>query len=101
VTTLANAQMGFPVACTATNLYIIQRTANAAGRTTTATLNVNGSDTALTGTITSASGSGGTGVIAIDTSHSVSIAQGDLVALKLITNTSTSGTMGGWAMACD
>lgn len=96
-TTQANQELGLPIACTASNLYVVQAVANGAGVTTTFTLNKNGSATAITGTITSGSG---TGSIAVDTTHSVSFAVGDLMQLQFITGSGTSGTMGGWAIKC-
>ena len=85
------------VSCSAANLYVAQSTANAGGVTTTFTLYVNGSASALTGTITNGSG---TGSIAVDTTHTVTLNQGDQVALGYVTGSGTSGTIGGWAFSC-
>lgn len=85
-----------PIACTARNLYAVQATANGGSTVTTLTLRKNEADTALTGTI----GVGVTGAVAVDTTHTVSIAQGDRLSLKYVTNTGTSGNMATWSMAC-
>lgn len=95
-TTIANTEFTSPIACTAKNLYVYQAAANGAGVTTTFALYVNGSASALTGT----AAPGASGVIALDASHTVAIAQGALVTLGAITNTGTSGAMGGWSFQC-
>jgi len=97
-TTQANASLTMPRACSISKLNVVQITANGSGVTTTFTLEKNGSDTAITGTITNGSG---TGVIAVDSSHTVSFAKGDLMSLKYVTGSGTSGTIGAWTVACD
>jgi hypothetical protein len=93
-TTITGVQLPMPQAGTASNLYVTQAVANAGGVTTTFTLYKNGSATALTGTITNGSG---TGAIAVDTTHTVTFNQGDLLTLGYVTGSGTSGTIGGWA----
>jgi hypothetical protein len=95
--TAAGTGLGMPIACTASNLYVVQATANGAGVTTTFTLEKNGADTALTGTVTSASG---TGSFPLDTTHTVAFVAGDVMTLKYVTASGTSGTIGGWAIQC-
>lgn len=97
-TTQINNQLGMPIACTAGNLYVTQAVANGGGVTTTFTLQKNGADTAVTGTVTSGSG---TGAIALDTTHTASFAKGDLMDLKFITGSGTSGTIGSWTITCN
>jgi hypothetical protein len=96
--TQANFELGMPIACTAANLYVSQITANAGGVTTTFALQKNGVDTAITGTVTSGSG---TGAIAVDTTHTASYVKGDLMTLRFVTGSGTSGQMGGWSIACN
>ncbi len=95
--TLANEQLGMPIACTASNLYVVQAVANGSTVTTTFTLEKNGVDTAITGTVNQASG---TGSIALDITHTASYARGDLMSLKYVTGSGTSGSIGGWAIQC-
>jgi hypothetical protein len=96
--TQANAELGMPIACTAANLYVVQILANGGGVTTTFALQKNGVDTAITGTVTSGSG---TGAIAVDTTHTASYVKGDLMTLRAVTGSGTSGTMGGWSISCN
>ncbi len=93
-TTILGTQLPMPQAGTAANLYLVQATANAGGVTTTCTLYKNGVATALTGTITSGSG---TGTVTLDTTHTVAFSQTDLLTLGCSTGSGTSGSMGGWA----
>ncbi len=95
-TTAANVQTGMPNAYTLSTLYVLQAAANGGGVTTTCSIYKNGSITAVTGTITSGSG---TGAILVDGTHTVSFAQGDTMELGCITGSGTSGAMGGWSAA--
>ena len=95
--TEANAEYTFPFACTVSNLYVTQATANGGGVTTTVTVVKNSSPTVVTGTITSGSG---TGSILVDGTHSVSFAAGDRMSVSRVTGSGTSGTMGGWGASC-
>jgi hypothetical protein len=100
--TEANEEATSPIACTLSHLYVYQSVANGAGVTTTFTLwrgvgsTGAAAATAITGTIAPAT----TGAQAVDTTHSVAIAAGDRVTLQYVTNTGTSGAMGGWSMKC-
>ena len=67
------------------NLYV-EVTALASGQTATFTLRVNGADTALTLTIT------GTTTTGSDTTHTVTVAAGDIVSLKAVTSATSGGT---------
>lgn len=95
--TIANTQIAVPRACTASNLYVVQATANGATPVTTFTLVQNGTATALTGTVNQASG---TGSLLIDNTHTVSLAAGDRIQLSYVVQSGTSGTIGGWAFKC-
>ncbi len=95
-TTATSAAMGMPNAYTLSNLYVLQAAANGGGVTTTCSIYKNGSITAVTGTITSGSG---TGAILVDGTHTVSFAQGDTMELGCSTASGTSGAMGGWSAA--
>lgn len=74
----------WPVACTASKLRVNMGSAQASGAAMTAALYVNGADTALTCSVAAA------GTACNDATHTVSIAEGDLVAWHL-TNASGSG----------
>lgn len=95
-TTESARQYVSPIACTASNLYVAQASANGGSTVTTFTLRKNEADTALTGTV----GVGVTGSVAVNTANTVSIAQGDRISLKYVTNTGTSGTMSAWSLKC-
>jgi hypothetical protein len=86
-----------PAACTATHLWIMQSAANGAGNTTTFTLYKNGSATAITGTITNASG---TGSIEVDSTHTVSFNASDSILLVASSSPSAGGKVGGWSFRC-
>ncbi len=93
-TTATSATMGMPNAYTLDNLYVVQAAANGGGVTTTCAIYKNGVASAVTGTITSGSG---TGAIAVDATHSVSFVQADTLELGCSTGSGTSGAMGGWS----
>lgn len=97
-TSQAGVELGLPMPCVASKLYVVQSSANGVGVTTTFTLQLNGANTAVTGTITSASG---TGALLLDNTHTVTFARGDLMQMKYSTGSGTSGTMGGWSIACN
>lgn len=75
-----------PYALTAKNLYVKALAAPVGVETFVYTLRKNGSDTALTVTITGSNTTGN------DTTHTVSFAAGDLIDLKLITSASAAVT---------
>jgi hypothetical protein len=95
--TAANAKMTMPVGCVISHLDVVQATANGAGVTTTFTIQDNGVDSVVTGTIASGNG---TGVIQVDNTHSFTIAQGHTLSLKYVTGSGTSGVIGGWSVQC-
>lgn len=88
---LPNFAAPMPTSGTFKNMYIALETATGAAKSRTLALNVNGSDSALTVTITNASSGS-------DTSHTVSVSAGDKVAFN---HASTSGspatTRMGWS----
>lgn len=69
-----------PSATTATNLQVNLSADPGAGQTLVVTLRKAGADTALTCTVT-----GGAGVVCQDLTHSVSVAQNDLIDWKIVT----------------
>ena len=75
-----------PISGTFKNLYVAS-TAPAAGQTLTSTFRVNGSDTALTCTIT-----GGVSTACNDTTHTAACAAGQTYSLKTVTS-ATTGTL--------
>lgn len=103
-TVFINEQIAIPRACTASNLYVVQATANV-GLTTTFTLyrvaagssSSTPSATALTGTVTALSG---TGSLLLDGTDTVALAAGDRIALGYITGAGVSGTIAGWSFKC-
>jgi hypothetical protein len=95
--TEGNVQMAVPRACTASKFYIVLGTNQGSTPVVTVTLRDNGANTALTGTVT---GTTTAGVIALDLTHTVALAQGDRIDVLLSNTTGTSGTYGGWAFQC-
>lgn len=95
-TTEAIGEYTIPFPCTLSTLYVEQAVANGAGVTTTFVLYRNGSPSAITGTIAPTV----TGVQLIDSTHSVALSKGDRISLQAITNTGTSGAMGGASAKC-
>ncbi|HWE51398.1 MAG TPA: hypothetical protein VG273_16520 [Bryobacteraceae bacterium] len=92
--TLANAEVAMPISCLAANLYV-----TLTGSSATAdifTLYKNGVATALTGSLVSVSGAQ-----AVDTTHTVSFAKGDLVTLAKSTASGTGAIPGGFAFSCN
>lgn len=79
-TTEADYATKSPSATTATNLQVNLSADPGAGQTLVVTLRKAGSDTALTCTVT-----GGSGVVCQDLTHSVSVAQNDLIDWKVVT----------------
>ena len=96
-TTEANVGMTLPRACTASNLYIVLATNEGGTQTLTVTLRKNNSNTALTGTIAPSTTAG---VITLDVTHTVALAQGDKIDVAFGTNSGVSGSLGGWAFQC-
>lgn len=89
-----------PYACSATNLYAVLATLSTGTHVLTLTLRKNLVSTAITGTVTPASG---TGSIAIYTGAPVAFAKGDQVDLMATVAGSpiTSGIIGGWSFSCN
>lgn len=86
-TTEANVSVKSPSATTVTNLQLQLSADPGAGQTLVATLRKNGVDTALVCTVT-----GGAGAICQDLTHSVTIAQNDLIDWKVVTTGTYIGT---------
>lgn len=79
-TTEADYSTKSPSATTATNLQVNLSADPGAGQTLVVTLRKAGADTALTCTVT-----GGSGVVCQDLTHSVNVAQNDLIDWKVVT----------------
>lgn len=97
----ANRSLVVPMACTAKNLYVELGTAQGAGGTLDLTLmkNVAGTPTAQALTISMAAGA--TAGVYSDTTHTVSLSAGDVIALRFTNNhTSTSGAIRGFSFQC-
>ena len=75
------AGMAMPVACTFDRLYVNTFGVSGGGDTFTVNLVKNGVDQGLACTVNSAQGAQ---VLCSDTSHTVSVAAGDVVALKVV-----------------
>lgn len=76
----------WPYKAVFSNLYALNRTAPGLTQTTIYTLRVNGADTALTCTVS------GTGQTANDTTHSVAVAAGDKVDIKVVNSVTAAAT---------
>lgn len=94
ITAVANAGVAFPFACTASKLYATLSTAG--GQPVIATVMRNGVASALSGTMATT-----VGAQAVDTTHTVSFAKGDLVALAVSTASGTGAIVAGWSFACN
>lgn len=84
--TWSRVSMPAPAACTLKNLFVSMGAAQASGGTLAITAFVNGADTALTCAVAAG------GTTCNDTTHTVSIAQGDLVAVHAANNSSTGAS---------
>lgn len=84
--TYSRVSMPAPQACTLKNLFVLMGAAQPAGGTLVITAFVNGADTALTCAVSAG------GTTCNDTTHTVSIAQGDLVAVHAANNSGTGAS---------
>lgn len=91
-----NAQIPVPFAATLRNLFVRSAGTAGVGETYTYTLQVNTVATALTAQI-----AGGSATTASDTTHSVTVAAGDLIDIKIVTSGGASVTTHNWSMEID
>ena len=83
-----------PRNCTVSNLYVVMGNANGGGVTTTFTFDINGTPTALTGTVTSGSGAD---AILVDGTHTVNLLAGETFDISAVSSGGTSADIGGWS----
>lgn len=104
-TTEANQRMVMPRSGTAKNLYAYVKTASAAANTLVITLRsctpsggtCTSSSTALTGTVSAAT----SGVITLDTAHSVSLNAGDMIDVSLAQTGASGAVLTSWSFELD
>jgi hypothetical protein len=95
--TEANVVTTSPRNCTVSNLYVFMTGANGGGVTTTVTLDINGSPSALTGTVTSGSGSG---AVLVSGATTANLLAGQTFDVKAVSSGGTSAVIGGWSAQC-